>query len=1027
MAAGDYAGCVQKVVDAAGGTISKQEAEEILQELADEAERLKREGQAAGADERLREFAKAAGERKKIEAALAKKHAVLSALNFQKRRTHRDRLKAAGLSYLNAFRVFAHGMSQRAEGVRDSAQETINAYRGKYAGTVMALIGRDKGHLERMFKTGWWSGRPTAAAEAFGERLIKEMETPGSTKDADAGWLAKLFSDVAEVARRDGIRLGAFIGKLKDQGWFPHSHDADRIIKVSQRQWVDDILAELDVAKTYKGRSEEAVRKHLNELYDTITTGKDLSDRPRSAFDAGFKAPPNLAKRLGEERFLIFKNSDAWIRYNRKYGKGNALSAMFDHLNTMARYNGLMDYFGPNPGATLARLADDTQRLIRADSGLSQKQKRDMIRALDDVEDWGAFRVVFGKHAIPESERLAKVGAAARSWEVASKLMAAVLSSAPTDPVTSIGNLRFQGKPLLESWAQLVREYLRGRGSTPEMRHLAFLYGEGYESLIEHALTPYSAADSLVGRFARIAHQTMKWQGMTGFTDIGKAASARVMAADAGHHLGFEWANLPIRYRNTLELQGIDERQWLALRQARHRASNGSWYLSPDNIAKLPDHVIDPLIRDRLDDAEKAVQLREQQIKDADAREAEWVQKRTDKFLERFQRSRDYLEGLRSKMDEAAQKRTDALQERIDGIGERLSEVAEAYDALAGRKKPGISRRVGRDEGKLGERTKNLAKDIKAIEREVQSRSGELGKRYLDTWQKWQGDLQQFVERIEERQKARAAEAKELPDRLTRRVESLRETARNDLEIAWRRFVSDEVGYAIPEPDARTTKWTTWGGKRSGTPAGEVARSVMQMKGFPISFTQRPLDRGLRSGPDYGSRAANIMHTTLHMGEFMAMLFVAGLMAAWMKDISRGKSRRSLVDEDGNVNWKTIGAAFMQGGGAGIYSDFLFSEANRFGGGLFETMGGPLVGAISDLAGFLESVRNGEPRASRAMQLVLGNTPFINFWATRAALDYLFLSSLREWASPGYLARQEKKMREDYGQERMAEPLRPFG
>jgi hypothetical protein len=1160
-----YASCVQKVVDAAGGNISKHEAEEILQGIADEAERLKREGQAAGADEKLRAFAMAAGERKKIEAQLAKKHAVLAALKYQQRLTQLQRLRAGGLSWLNSFRAIIHGMNQRAVGVRDSVQATVGAYQKKYLGSVMGQLAT-KPHIERLVRQMDWWGRPTAEATQFGERVIKEMETPGSTKDADAAWLAKVFTDVSEVARRDLNRLGAFIGQLKDQGWFPHSHDADRIIasRVGEDGWVDFIFERLDLEKTYKGLEEDFVREHLRELYRTITTGKDLAPSARTRGEPTFKAPPNMAKALGEQRFLHFKNSDAFIEYNRRFGKGTAMAAMFDHLHSSARYAGMMDALGPNPEAMLIRLAEEARRQIRGDRALQEAEKRQLSEAFANIQDWGAWRVVSGKHAIPGAKWLADLGAGARSWQVASKLVGAVLSSVPTDPVTVVNNLTFQGKPLIEAWAQVIRGYLRGRGKD-EARHLAFVMGEGYEGMIQHALTGYHAADQLTGRFSRMAHLAMKWQGMIGFTDVGKATTARIMAADAGHHLGFAWDNLPIRYRNVLELQGITPEQWQALRQARHQSAGGTWYLDPSNIAKLADSAIDPLIQGRLDDAGKAVQAREQQMKDADAREAGWVQKRTDKFLERFQRSRDYLEGLRGKMDEAAQKRTDALQERIDRMAGDLSEIAEAYEAvevapgvyrrigreegrliagaadlrreaqaaraeaaklsrelgedfgkawgqrtealdawltdledLAARKNrplserqkatidkrvlefeggldrarqalaerrgkmdartsaradallnreaaiagrltelamafdaletsPATYRRMGRDEGRLSERAKTLAKDAKALEREVQARGSELGKRYLDTWQKWQADLATFVERIEKRQEARAAEAKELPDRLARRVAALRETARNDLEIAYRRFVSDEVGFAIPESDARSAKWTTWGGTQTGTVAGEAARSVMQMKGFPIAFTQRPLGRGLRSGPDYGSRAANVMHTSLHMGQFMGMLFVAGLMGSWLKDIAKGKEPRSLVDEDGSVNWKTIGAAFMQGGGAGIYGDFLFGETNRFGGGMWETMTGPLMGTASDVFNFMQSVRDGEPRASRALQLILGNTPFINFWATRAATDYLFISSLREWASPGYLARQEAKMRKEYGQEPMVEPLRPFG
>ena len=43
------------------------------------------------------------------------------------------------------------------------------------------------------------------------------------------------------------------------------------------------------------------------------------------------------------------------------------------------------------------------------------------------------------------------------------------------------------------------------------------------------------------------------------------------------------------------------------------------------------------------------------------------------------------------------------------------------------------------------------------------------------------------------------------------------------------------------------------------------------------------------------------------------------------------------------------------------------------------------------------------------------NTPFINLFYTRAALDILFLNELREAAKPGYLRRQETNLKKDRG------------
>ena len=113
---------------------------------------------------------------------------------------------------------------------------------------------------------------------------------------------------------------------------------------------------------------------------------------------------------------------------------------------------------------------------------------------------------------------------------------------------------------------------------------------------------------------------------------------------------------------------------------------------------------------------------------------------------------------------------------------------------------------------------------------------------------------------------------------------------------------------------------------------------------------------------------------------------------------------------------KTILAAFKQSGGLGIYGDFLFGEANRFGGGLIETAFGPSASAIGRIGDLATRARDGDGKAGDALNVALQNTPFANLFWARPGLDWLFLNSLRESASPGFLARQEARRFKDYGQ-----------
>lgn len=264
---------------------------------------------------------------------------------------------------------------------------------------------------------------------------------------------------------------------------------------------------------------------------------------------------------------------------------------------------------------------------------------------------------------------------------------------------------------------------------------------------------------------------------------------------------------------------------------------------------------------------------------------------------------------------------------------------------------------------------------------------------------------------------------RELPDEAVAGLGRSPDDARRDLELSVLRFFADETSYGVVEVDPRTRRTMTLG-TRPGTVAGEALRFIGQFKGFPMAFTQRIGGRAL-----FGHRkGAGALERTAHIGTLMAGMWVAGYMSLVSKDLLRGYwPPRNPFDP------KTWAAAFVQGGGAGIYGDFLFGRVNRFGSGPTETAIGPTFGAGFDLLELLLKARDAGLSADEEVKLgdylnfTTQNTPFVNLFYVRPALDFLFLNSLREASSPGYTRRIEGRRRKDYGQTNvMPKPLQPF-
>ena len=207
--------------------------------------------------------------------------------------------------------------------------------------------------------------------------------------------------------------------------------------------------------------------------------------------------------------------------------------------------------------------------------------------------------------------------------------------------------------------------------------------------------------------------------------------------------------------------------------------------------------------------------------------------------------------------------------------------------------------------------------------------------------------------------------------------------------------------------DDRTKQWTT-GGQQSGTHLGEAIRSMMQFKSFPIAYSQRVLGPMFRGQP--GRRdLAGIPH-------LIAMSLAFGYVAMTAKDIMKNKTPK---DPTAYETWL---AALTQSGGAGLYGDFLFGNADRFGGGLLGDLAGPtdqhrgLFGTlvmedrdrITQL--FTGELSDGNKLWGDLAKFGLNNTPYLNLHFLRAGLDLAILNSFQEWLSPGTFRRREREM-----------------
>lgn len=234
--------------------------------------------------------------------------------------------------------------------------------------------------------------------------------------------------------------------------------------------------------------------------------------------------------------------------------------------------------------------------------------------------------------------------------------------------------------------------------------------------------------------------------------------------------------------------------------------------------------------------------------------------------------------------------------------------------------------------------------------------------------------------------------------------------ARDELKTRLNAYFGNEIRVAMTEPGARERVIQSFG-TSAGTPVGEAIRYLMQFKTYGITFATRHIAREfLRSGQlDKTGLFALIAGTT-----------TLGYVSMVAKEYAKGRNPRKVEDmgDAGSI----VGAAMAQGGGLGIYGDFLFGEYNRFGGGLVGTLGGPGVGTVEDLAKLYSATKDwaqGKTKTdpgAKAFGIAKDNTPFLNLFWARTALDHFVLFQFQEAMNPGFLKRMESRVKQDNNQ-----------
>lgn len=241
----------------------------------------------------------------------------------------------------------------------------------------------------------------------------------------------------------------------------------------------------------------------------------------------------------------------------------------------------------------------------------------------------------------------------------------------------------------------------------------------------------------------------------------------------------------------------------------------------------------------------------------------------------------------------------------------------------------------------------------------------------------------------------------------------------------WQGAVNKEMDFAVLDYDPETRSLLI-GDSKPGTLAGELRRSMVQFKTFPANQTMALFSTIGARGGDSGRLAWG--------AQAFLMMTMFGALSMQAKQIAAGRDPITMdpTDPKGARAW---GAAILQGGGLGIFGDFLFMDHTRQGNNLAATAMGPTFAAADKVFGHViganiaRALKGQETHfAGDALYAGAGLLPGSNLWYLRAAFERAVVDQVAlaiDDRAPKRMQRLTEEANKNWGQSFWWEPGAP--
>ena len=897
----------------------------------------------------------------------------------------------------------------------------------------------------------------TKTQERFGMSVNKEMTDDiirvmfgGKSDNPEITAMAKEVSTTLEEMRLAFNRAGGNIKKLDNYG-FMTSHDQKKVALTDQAEWIKDVLFGIDrnqyVKDTGELMDELELNSMLKEIYKTIATNGANKDLQVLSKQAKAGASPvggrsKMANRHQEARALHFKDGNAWLAYQKKYGTYNEAGfheILKNHTQRMSTEIVMMQNLGSNPRHTFESLLNEAQTKLKADPENGSKHgeiDRQTHRAMSMYNTLDA-----STRAIDST--LGNVMGGLRALMVSAKLGGTTLTTfgdhASMKKVSNMLGLSYTKSVLPEYMKQLKQ------GST---RDEALRFGLGINEMAG-SMSRFGDADVVSsatrsGRFnARmqaLAANTMKLSGLNAVTAGAKRAINLVhMNKLAEMTRKLDWKDLGADDLKILQGNGITERDWQLWQQLEpSKREDGTAVLSQNDFFDAPDDVIisfaSPELKMLKDEVEGQIfelnrrnaeddlriENKAQRVDDVkrqlSKRLADYANRKDAQALSEKQALQDRIDLLDAQNEAAAiqsdinkflqvEKQSNRIQDFLQQVeeGRHSDKVAESTRSNVernarqyGNRAESLGYRLGNAERRVTELRAKMRSADSAANKAIAQKYKELDKRVneLDT------EFADYHAKVAERQEKRSQVAERLVNSITPRQQELLADARYKAAMKYQTHIFNEESVAIIEAGVRERSLINFGD--AGTFQGELGRTLFQFKGFPLAYMFRIGHRAFAQG-DIKSRAT-------FLASLLAYQTLAGALIVQTQNLANGKNPEPVFTVD------FFGKSILKGGGLSFLGDLMSALSDPTGRSASDFISGPLLGQGFKLGMLLTGMGNNiiEGKESTRMMEVAntlkGNIPLQNLWYSKLVVDRMLYSKLQNMIDPDYLPRTQQRL-----------------